>query len=159
MSRRSRFRSESRGASAIGAAARGASAVGALALGSLALGAFAVGAVAIYRLAIRRLAIGESRIGSLKIGNLEVGRLSAAEIVVSDSLQLPPGTNPARRPRARNSAPRPSHVRRPLTLALHPFPAGGAGVNRVFLYSRWKGPSWQQGVPRSPSAGDTGLHD
>ena len=89
MSRRGRFRSEARGASAIGASARGASAIGALALGSLALGAFAVGAVAIYRLAIRRLAIGESRIGSLKIGNLEVGRLSAAEIVVTGSLELP----------------------------------------------------------------------
>jgi len=86
MGMRSHFHSKRRAAGA-----RPAAAVGALALGSLAFGAFAVGAVAIYRLAIRRLAIGESRIGSLKIGNLEVGRLSAAEIVVSRSLELPPG--------------------------------------------------------------------
>jgi hypothetical protein len=54
--------------------------------------ATAIGALTIRRLAIRRVLIGSAEFKSLEIQDLTVTRLRAAEITVSDSLQLP-GSN------------------------------------------------------------------
>jgi hypothetical protein len=68
---------------------RGAAII-ATAIGAVAVGAFAIGAFAIGRLAIRRVLIESAEFKSLKIQDLTVARLRAAEVTVSDSLQLPP---------------------------------------------------------------------
>jgi len=61
------------------------------ALGALAVGAFAIGALAIGRLVIGKLAIGRAKMKSLEIDESKVARLRVGELVVSDSLTLPPG--------------------------------------------------------------------
>ena len=61
----------------------------ATAVGAVAVGAFALGALVVGRLAIRRLAVERAAFKSLAIGDLTVDRLRAANIIVSDSLELP----------------------------------------------------------------------
>jgi hypothetical protein len=61
----------------------------ATACGAVAVGAFAIGALAVGRLAIGCLTIDSAKLKSLEIGDLTVKRLRAAEIAVSDSLELP----------------------------------------------------------------------
>ena len=61
----------------------------ATAVGAVAVGAFAIGVLAIGRLAIRRVVIESAELKSLQIQDLTVKRLRAAEITVSESLQLP----------------------------------------------------------------------
>jgi hypothetical protein len=60
------------------------------AIGAVAVGAFAIGALAIGRLAIR-VVIDCAKLKSLEIQDLTVTRLRAAEVTVSDSLNLPGG--------------------------------------------------------------------
>ena len=62
------------------------------AIGAVAVGAFAIGALAVGRLAIGRLVIENAKFKSLEIQDLSVKRLRATEVIVSDSLALPPGT-------------------------------------------------------------------
>lgn len=59
------------------------------AFGAVAVGAFAIGALAIGRLAVGRVTIDRAKLKSLEIGELTVKRLRAAEIIVSDTLDLP----------------------------------------------------------------------
>src|SRR5215471_16698858 len=61
----------------------------ATAIGAVAVGAFAIGALAIGRLAIRRLLVERVKFKSVEIDELSVTRLRAAEVIVSDSLELP----------------------------------------------------------------------
>jgi hypothetical protein len=63
----------------------------ATAIGAVAVGAFAIGALAIRRLAIGRVVIDSAEFKSPKIQDLTVTRLRAAEVNVSDSLNLPGG--------------------------------------------------------------------
>lgn len=63
----------------------------AAAIGAIAVGAFAIGALAIRRLTIREIVIEKARFKSLEIQDLSVKRLRAAEVAVSDSIQLPEG--------------------------------------------------------------------
>jgi hypothetical protein len=65
--------------------------VGAVALGSVAVGAFAVGALVVGRLLIRHLRVDRGSFKSLDIQELTVRRLRAAEMTVTQTLQLPDG--------------------------------------------------------------------
>ena len=66
-------------------------AIMATAIGAGAVGAFAIGALAIGRLKIRRVLIDRAEIKSLEIQDLTVRLLRAADVNVSDSLNLPGG--------------------------------------------------------------------
>ena len=61
----------------------------ATAVGAVAVGAFAIGALAIGRLAIRRIVIDNAELKNLKIEDLTVTRLRAAEVTITDSLEVP----------------------------------------------------------------------
>jgi hypothetical protein len=61
----------------------------AAAIGAAAVGAFAIGAFTIRQLTIRRVLVGGAEFKSLEIQDLFGTRLRAAEVNVSDSLQLP----------------------------------------------------------------------
>ncbi len=61
----------------------------ATAVGAVAVGAFAIGALAIGRLAIRRIVIDSAELKNLRIEDLTVIRLRAAEVVITDSLEVP----------------------------------------------------------------------
>jgi hypothetical protein len=64
-----------------------------VAFGAVAIGAFAIGVLApIGRLAIRRMLIGEAALKSLHVGELSVTRLRVSNVVVSESLELPPSS-------------------------------------------------------------------
>jgi hypothetical protein len=63
-----------------------------VAFGAVVIGAFAVGALAVGRLAIRRMLIGGATFKSLHAGELTVTRLRVSDVVVSESLRLPPGS-------------------------------------------------------------------
>ena len=63
----------------------------AAAFGAVAVGAFAIGALSVGRLAVRRILVGDAKFKSLEIQDLMVTRLHAAEIFVSESVQLPAG--------------------------------------------------------------------
>jgi hypothetical protein len=71
----------------------------ATAMGAVAVGAFAIGALAIGRLAIRRVVIDGAKFKTLEIEDLTVTRLHAAEVAVSDSLDLPASTPTRKSPR------------------------------------------------------------
>jgi hypothetical protein len=73
----------------------GAMAMIATAAGAGAVGAFAIGALAIRWLAIQRVVIDAAEFKSPAIQDLPVTRLRAAEVIVSDSLNLP-GSNAER---------------------------------------------------------------
>jgi len=72
------------------AGSRDSSSMLGLAVGAVAIGALAIGALAIGRLAIRRLLIGGAKFKSLHLGELTVTRLRVSDVVVSESLRLPP---------------------------------------------------------------------
>jgi hypothetical protein len=67
---------------------RGVAMIG-TAIGAIAAGAFAIGALTVGRFAIRRLVVGRAELKNLVVEDLTVTRIRAAEVIVSDSLELP----------------------------------------------------------------------
>ncbi len=61
-------------------------------VGAIAVGAFAIGALAIGRLAVRRVVVENAKFKSIEIDDLIVKRIRAAEVTVSDSLEVPGNT-------------------------------------------------------------------
>ena len=58
-------------------------------IGAVAVGAFAIGALAIGRLAVRRVVVENAKFKSIEIDDLIVKRIRAAEVTVSESLEVP----------------------------------------------------------------------
>jgi len=57
-------------------------------VGAVAVGAFAIGASAIGRLAVHRVVVENAKFKSIEINDLIVKRIRAAEVTVSESLEV-----------------------------------------------------------------------
>jgi hypothetical protein len=75
------------------ALSRGSANMIGVAFGAVAVGALAIGALAIGRLAIRKMLIGGAKFKFLHVGELTVSRFRVSDVVVSESLTLPPPTS------------------------------------------------------------------